>query len=47
MQSTTQYTRQQKTAVKEFLKEELPDGYGQDLKGMRLFTRYRRVRFER
>jgi hypothetical protein len=36
---TTQNTRKKKGAVKEVFKEELPDGYGQNLKGMRLSAR--------
>jgi hypothetical protein len=30
--------RRKKTAIKEVFKEELPDGYGQNLKGMRLIA---------
>jgi len=44
---TTQSARHKKKAAKEVFKEELPDAYGQNLKGMRLRTRYRRVGFER
>jgi len=36
-----------KKAVKEVFKEELSGCYGQNLRGMRLSTRYRGVGFER